>query len=155
MRVIFIMIKYVITQPAACLPYFNSLSVYIFVCKITITDSDNGLSPGRCQVIISTNAGILLIQTSGTNFRKILSGIHIFSFQKMHLKMSSAKWWQFCLSLNVLKNIFWSNIQVIIFLALWSFLMFTRPLFQIKLHLLSTALLNGYPSSPRASKSIE
>ena len=58
--------------------------------------SDNGLSPGRCQTIIHTNAGILLIQTWGTNFSEILCEIHTFSFNKVHLKMSSAKWQQFC-----------------------------------------------------------
>ena len=34
---------------------------HIYVRKVTIVDSDDGLSPGRCQSIISTNAGILLI----------------------------------------------------------------------------------------------
>ena len=32
-------------------------------CKLTIIGSDNGLSPGRRQAIIWTNAGILLIGT--------------------------------------------------------------------------------------------
>ena len=57
----------------------------------------------RCQAIIWTNAGILVIRTLGTNFSEILSKIHTFSFKKMHLKMSSAKWWLFCLSLNMLR----------------------------------------------------
>ena len=47
------------------------------------------LSPGRRQAIIWTNAGILLIRTLGTNFSEILSEIHVFSFKKMHLQMSS------------------------------------------------------------------
>ena len=34
---------------------------HISVSKLTITSSDNGLSPGRRQIIIWTNAGILLI----------------------------------------------------------------------------------------------
>ena len=34
---------------------------------------------------------------------EILSEIHIFSFKKMHLKMSSVKWRQFCVDLNVLR----------------------------------------------------
>ena len=42
--------------------------------------------------------------TIGTNFSQILSEIHTFSFEKMHLKISSAKWWQFCLSLNVMMH---------------------------------------------------
>ena len=44
----------------------------------------------RRQAIIWTNAGILLIRTLGTNFSKILIESHMFSFQKMRLKMSSA-----------------------------------------------------------------
>ena len=40
--------------------------------KLTITGSDNGLSPGRRQAIIWTNAGILLIGPLGTNFSEIL-----------------------------------------------------------------------------------
>ena len=76
---------------------------HICVSKITIIGSDNGLSPGRRQAIIWTNAGILLIGPRGTNFSEILIGIQTFSFNKMHLKMSSAKWRPFCLGLNVLK----------------------------------------------------
>ena len=34
---------------------------HIYVSKLTIIDSDNGLSPGRHPAIISTNAGILSI----------------------------------------------------------------------------------------------
>ena len=75
--------------------------MHICASKITIIGSDNGLSPGRRQPIIWTNAGTLLIQTLGTNFSEILNVIHAFSFKKMHLKMSSAKWRPFCLSLNV------------------------------------------------------
>ena len=75
---------------------------YLCVSKQTIIGSDNGLSPGRHQAIIRTNDGILLIWTMETNFSEILCEIHTFSLKKMHLKMSSAKWWQFCLGLNVL-----------------------------------------------------
>ena len=75
---------------------------HICVGNLTIIGPDNGLSPGRRQAIIWTNAGILLIGLWGTNFSEILIGIQTFSFKKMHLKMSSAKWRPFCLSLNVL-----------------------------------------------------
>ena len=75
---------------------------HICVSKLTIIGSDNGLSPGRRQAIIWTNAGILLIGPWGTNFSEILIEIHTFSFNKMHLKMS-AKWRPFCPGLNVLK----------------------------------------------------
>ena len=70
--------------------------------KQTIIGSDNGLSPGRLQAIIWTNAGILLIRTLGTNFSEILIEIRIFSLKKMGLKVSSAKWRPFCLGLNEL-----------------------------------------------------
>ena len=69
---------------------------HICVSKLTIIVSDNVLSPSRHKTIIWTNAGILLIGTLGTNFGEILSEILTFSFKKMHLKMSSAKWRQCC-----------------------------------------------------------
>ena len=76
---------------------------HIWVSKLTIIGSDNGLSHGRRQAIIWTNAGILLIGLIGTNVSEILIAILTFSFKKTHLKMSSAKWRPFCLGLNVLK----------------------------------------------------
>ena len=45
---------------------------HICVNKLTIIGSDNGLSPGRRQAIIWTNAGIVLIGPMGTNFSEIL-----------------------------------------------------------------------------------
>ena len=41
---------------------------HICVGNLTIIGSDNGLSPGRRQAIIWTNAGILLIGPLGKNF---------------------------------------------------------------------------------------
>ena len=82
---------------------------HICVSKLTIIGSDNGLSPGRHQAIIWTNAGILLIKPLATNFSEILIEIQTFSLTKMHLKMSSVKRWPFCLGLNVLK---WHNYSV-------------------------------------------
>ena len=67
-------------------------ATHICVSKLTIIASDNGLSPGRRQAIIWNNAGILSIGLLGTKFRAILIEIQTFSFKKMHLKMSSAKW---------------------------------------------------------------
>ena len=75
---------------------------HICVSRITNIGSDNGLSPGRRQAIIWINAGILLIGPLGTNFSEILIRIQTFSFKKVYLKMSSAKWRPFCLVLNVL-----------------------------------------------------
>ena len=76
--------------------------VTICVSKLTIIGSDKGLSPGRCQAIIWTNAGILLIGPLGTDFSVILIEIYSFSFKKMLLKMSSAKWRGFCPGLNIM-----------------------------------------------------
>ena len=78
---------------------------HICINKITIIGSDNGLSPGRRQAIIWINAGILLIRTWGTNFSEIISKIHAFSFKKMHFKILSAKWQQFCFGLNEFKKL--------------------------------------------------
>ena len=70
---------------------------------LTIIGADSALSPGRRQAIIWTNARILLIGPLGTIFVEILIGFQIFSYKKMHLKMSSAKWRPFCLGLDVLR----------------------------------------------------
>ena len=75
---------------------------HICVGKLTTIGSEDGLSPGRRQAIIWTNAGILLIWPLGTNFNEILIEIYIFSFKKTHLKTSSVKWRPFCLGLNML-----------------------------------------------------
>ena len=78
--------------------------MHICVSKLSILGSDNGLSPGRRQAIIWTNAGKLLIGPLGTNFSEILIKILTFSFKKMRLKVSSAKGRPFCLGLNVLTH---------------------------------------------------
>ena len=86
------------------LQHINSLrpSDALCVSKLTIIGSDNGLSPGRHQAIIWTNAGILLIRTLGRNSSEILGKIHSISGKKMHLNMSSAKGCVFSLCLNEL-----------------------------------------------------
>ena len=76
---------------------------HMCVDNLVINDSDNGLSPGRCQTVIWINAGILLIGPLGTNYSGILIEVHTFSFEKMHLNMLSGKWLPFCLGLNVLR----------------------------------------------------
>ena len=76
---------------------------HIYISKVTNIGSDSGLSPGMCQAIIWINAGIMSIQTLGTHFNEILSEIHIFSFMKIHLKMSPVKWCTFHLGLSVLR----------------------------------------------------
>ena len=52
---------------------------YICVSKLAIFGSDNGLSPGRHQTIIWTNAGIGPLRT---NFSEMLIEIHTFSFKE-------------------------------------------------------------------------
>ena len=65
-----------------CLLTHSSWVTHICASKLTIIGSDNGLSPDRCQAIIWTNAGILLIGPLGTNFSEILIEILTFSFEK-------------------------------------------------------------------------
>ena len=89
-------------QATSCSTHWGRVT-HICVSKLTMIGSDNGLSPGRRQAIIWTNAVILLFGPLGTNFSEILIEIYTFSFKKMHLKMSSGKWWPFCLGHNVLK----------------------------------------------------
>ena len=79
--------------------------MHICVSQLTIIGSDNGLSPGRHQAIIWTNAGILLIGPSGRNLSEIVIEILTFSFKKMRLKVPLAKWRPFCLGLNVLTQV--------------------------------------------------
>ena len=81
----------------------------------TIICSDNGLSPGRRQAVIWTNSEILLILTLGTHFREILSMNDTFLFKKMHLKISFAKWRQFCIGLSILGLCDRSGIMIIYF----------------------------------------
>ena len=90
-----------IRQIVAGLTHWGPVT-HIYVSKLTIIGSDNGLSPDRRQAIIWINAGLLLIGPLGTNFTEILIEILTFSSKKMHLKVSSAKRQPFCLGLNVL-----------------------------------------------------
>ena len=88
----------------ACVSYLTHWGRVTHICasKLTIIGSDNGLSPGRRQAIIWNNVEILSIGLLGTNFSEFLIEILAFSFKKMRLKVSSAKWRPFCLGLNVL-----------------------------------------------------
>ena len=92
-----------------CLTHCSRVT-HICINNLTIIGSDNGLSPGRCQVIIWTNDEMFSIQTLGKNFNEILIKFHIFSLKKMHLNMSSGNWWPFCLSINVLRTIMISRL---------------------------------------------
>ena len=66
------------SPPGLSLTHWSRVT-HICVGKLTIIGSDNGLSPGWCQAIIGTNAGILLIGPLRTNFSEILNRIQIFS----------------------------------------------------------------------------
>ena len=87
-------------------------TTHICVGNITSISSENSLSPDRRQAIIWPNAGILLIKPLGTSFNEMLIEILTFSFMKMRLKVSSAKWRPFCLGLNVLKEVDLQTIPV-------------------------------------------
>ena len=52
---------YILTKVYSCLTHWSRVT-HICVSKLTIAGSDNGLSPGRRQAIIWTNAGIMLIR---------------------------------------------------------------------------------------------
>ena len=122
---------------------------HICVSKLAIIGSDDGLSTGRRQAIIWTNAGILFNAPLGTNFSEILIAILTFSFKKMRLNVSSAKWPPFCLGLIVLQIltqtmsirmkgvICWA---LIIMLQILPYLLGAGPWFNIKM--LSTCIGN-------------
>ena len=87
----------------SCLTHWGWV-MHICISNLTIMSSNDGLLSGRRQVIIQTNAGILLIGLLGTNFSENLIEIITFSVKKMCLKVSSAKRLPFCLCLNVLTH---------------------------------------------------
>ena len=116
-------------QKLACLLTHWGRVTHICVGNLAITGSDNGLSPGRRQTIIWTSAGILLIGPLGTNFSEILIEIQTFSFEKMHLKMSSAKWRPFCPGPQCVKQLIWAkSTKQTSPLHYWSFVRGMSPL---------------------------
>ena len=74
----------------------------ICVGNLTIISSNNGLSLDRRLTIIWSNSDLLPIGRLEIKLRVILLALQTFSFKKLHLEMSSAKWGQFCLGLSVL-----------------------------------------------------
>ena len=70
--------------------FFNSLRpddmMHICIVNLTTIGSGNGLSPGSCQTIIWTNAGILLIGPPGKIFSEILIEIHTSSSKNAFVK---------------------------------------------------------------------
>ena len=59
--------------------------MHICISNPTINGSDNGLSPGRRQVIIWTNVGISLIRPLGSNFSEMFIEILTVSLKEMCL----------------------------------------------------------------------
>ena len=94
--------KYISIKPRTRVLTHWGRVTHICVGNLTTIGSDNGLSPGRRQAIIWTNARMLLMGPLWINFSEILIEIPTFSFKKMRLKVSSAKRRPFCLGLNVL-----------------------------------------------------
>ena len=76
--------------------------VMLLLCVCSIYDIYS--LPSVVIITWFSNTGILLIGLLRTNFNDILIEIHIFSFNKTHLKMSSVKRWPFCVSLIVLRQ---------------------------------------------------
>ena len=116
---------------------------YICVGKLTIIAPDNGLSPGRRQAIIWTNVGILLFGPLGTKFNEISNEIHTFSFKKMHLNRSSAKWRPFFLGLNVLSMLllWFYDSNTIYVLNMWSQLVCSRIFFLIEITIINIIVI--------------
>ena len=94
----------------------------MFELSISSICSDHGLAPIRRQAIILTNDGWLdyrrIYASLGLNVLANFSGIWIkietFSFKKMLVNLSSAKWWSICTGLNVLKTsleMIWIHLQ--------------------------------------------
>ena len=63
-----------------CLTHWGQVT-HIYVSKLTVIGSDNGLGLGRRKAIFWTNVGILLIVPLGTNFREIAIKNSTFSFK--------------------------------------------------------------------------
>ena len=112
---------------------------HICVSDLTSIGSDNGLSPGRRQAIIRTNAGILLIRPLGTNFSVFSVEILISSFKKTRFKVSSAKRRPFCLGLNELTSeTWWTHVTAVKMLG---------PISQVQISTLSKSYENAFPAN--------
>ena len=72
---------------------------HICIGKLTAIVSDHGLSPSRHQVIIWTNAGILILDP--WEQPSVKSTLYIF-VQENAFEMSSGQWWPFFAASNML-----------------------------------------------------
>ena len=89
-------------------------------CKDALLDCS---APGgeRCESLTWVDE----IGPLGIKFSEILVEINAFSFKKMHLKMSSARWCLICLGLNVLSILRCEDTQKMVICGVIS-LMFTK-----------------------------
>ena len=93
--------------PAFCKGYFRLIfklshwgrATHIFVIKLTIIVSDNGLSPGRHQAIIWTNTAILSIGPLGTTlipenvFQNVVRKLEAILSRSQYVKRTVAFYW--------------------------------------------------------------
>ena len=75
--------------------------IQIMACRLTGAKPLSEPMMGYC----------LLDPWGRTNFSEILIGIQTFSLKKIQLKMSSGKWWPFCLGLDVLSKMWSRNVS--------------------------------------------
>ena len=81
------------------------------VGNLTTIGSDNGFVAWRAPGHYLNQCWNIVNWTTMNKLQWNLNQIHTLSFKKMNLKISSAKWWPFCLSLNVLtQEIMWHSI---------------------------------------------
>ena len=78
---------------------------HICVSKQPIIASDNGLSPGRRQATVGTNAGILYSNLRNKFQWNLKRNSIIFIKKKMCFKVSSAEWRPFCLHVHQCVNV--------------------------------------------------
>ena len=94
---------------------------HICVTNLTIIGSDNGLSPGRRQAIIWTNAGILLIGPLETKFSEINSYVfmHENAFENVVCEMAAILSRPQCVKIwNPIVEISWSLYCLILIVSL-------------------------------------
>ena len=120
-----------------------------------------------------SNAGILLIELRGTNFREILIEIYTSSFKKMHLKMSSAKWCTFFLGLNYTWACFlslaqsklrlcsanhrpgyWSNLPCDWLSTAWAYSEQETPFKSLSAYLSATPIIKHWSVNPTPNNSL-
>ena len=75
---------------------------HICISKLTTINSDNGLSPGRHQVIIWANARWNIVNSNFRNKLQWNLKRNSYIFTKKYIEKNTLKWRPLCLGLNVL-----------------------------------------------------